>query len=125
MFSVMKSRVLRALCLAAAAVGAGVAPAQAQPGTSFTYQGNLMDDGVPANGLYDIFLTPYAAATGSQTLGPQFCADNVQVVNGLFAVQVPLRMPPGGQLFLGIQVRQDVGTDCASNDSRHRGRYFA
>jgi hypothetical protein len=115
MFSVMKSRILRALCLAAAAIGAGVVPAQAQPGTSFTYQGNLMDGGVPANGLYDIFLTPYAAATGSQTLGPQFCADNVQVVNGLFAVQVPLRMPPGGQLFLGIEVRQDEGTDCASN----------
>jgi hypothetical protein len=113
MFSVIKSGVLRALCVAA--VGAGVVPAQAQPGTSFTYQGNLMDGGVPANGLYDIFLTPYAAATGSQTLGPQFCADNVQVVNGLFAVQVPLRMPPAGPLFLGIEVRQDEGTDCASS----------
>ncbi len=115
MFKVMRSGVFRALCLAAAAVGVGVAPAQAQPGTSFTYQGSLMDGGVPANGFYDIFLTPYAAATGSQTLGPQFCADNVQVVDGLFAVQVPLRMPPGGQLFLGIEVRQDEGTDCASN----------
>ncbi len=112
MLSMMKFRVLRALCVAAAAVGVGVASAQAQPGTSFTYQGSLMDGGVPANGLYDIFLTPYAAATGSQTLGPSFCADNVQVVDGLFAVQVPLLMPPSGRLFLGIQVRQDVGTTC-------------
>jgi hypothetical protein len=115
MFSVMKSRILRALCLAAAAIGAGVVPAQAQPGTSFTYQGNLMDGGVPANGFYDIFLTPYAAATGSQTLSRSFCADNVQVVNGLFAVQVPLGMPPSGPLFLGIEVRRDDGTDCGSD----------
>jgi hypothetical protein len=89
--------------------------AMAQSTTPFTYQGKLMSGGVPANGFYDIVLTPYAATTGSQTLGPQFCADNVQVVNGLFAVQVPLRMPPGGQLFLGIEVREDEGTDCASS----------
>jgi hypothetical protein len=103
------------LCAAGLALCASATLVPAQTGTSFTYQGSLMDGGVPANGFYDIFLTPYAAATGSQTLGPQFCADDVLVVNGLFAVQVPLRMPPSGRLFLGIEVRQDEGTDCASN----------
>jgi hypothetical protein len=117
MFSTISklTKCTRSLCAAALALTACAALAPAQTGTGFTYQGSLMDGGVPANGSYDIFLTPYAAATGSQTLGPSFCADNVPVVNGLFAVQVPLRMPPSGQLYLGLQFRQDVGTDCASS----------
>lgn len=103
-------------CMAITCTLVPIQTAMAQSTTPFTYQGNLIDNGFPANGFYDIFLTPYAAATGSQSVGTSFCADNVQVVNGLFAVQIPLQMPPSGQLFLGIKVRPDTGSDCASNE---------
>jgi hypothetical protein len=82
--------------------------------TPFTYQGRLTVGGVPANGSYDIFMTPYPALTGSQTLGPEFCADNVPVVDGVFTVQILLQMPPSGPLYLGLRVRQDQGADCSS-----------
>jgi hypothetical protein len=40
----------------------------ASPSTAFTYQGRLLDNGVAANGLYDLQFTNYDAATGGNAL---------------------------------------------------------
>jgi len=53
-------------------------------GTAFTYQGRLSDGANPANGIYDLRLTLYDAATnGSVVAGPLTNAA-VAVSNGLF-----------------------------------------
>lgn len=62
--------------------------AQSMMGTAFTYQGRLNQDGIPANGRYDLTFTLYNAAThGAQLLWP--CTNiAVAVDNGVFTTTV-------------------------------------
>ena len=65
-------------------------------GTAFTYQGQLQNNGSPANGSYDISFTLYTTnITGSAIAGP---ATNtaVAVTNGLFTTLVDF-----GNIFTG------------------------
>jgi len=62
-------------------------------GTSFTYQGRLIDAGVPANAGYDMRFTLYDQLGGASS--PQF-VPNVGVCNGLFTVTIDF-----GNLFNG------------------------
>ncbi|MCA9304247.1 MAG: hypothetical protein KC996_09000 [Phycisphaerales bacterium] len=61
--------------------------------SSFTYQGNLMDAGSPANGAYDIRFILYDDL-GAIVAGP-ICRDNVPVVDGVFTTQLDF----GDQFF--------------------------
>lgn len=76
--------------LAACAVLAASSFAHAQLiNDSFTYQGTLLDGGVPANGLYDISFIVYDAAVGGSIVfgGSQFVG-GVEVIDGLFEAYV-------------------------------------
>lgn len=54
---------------------------------SFTYQGTLNDDGVPANGLYDFTFGIYQQAVAGSPIPDGFLSvPNVQVTDGLFSV---------------------------------------
>jgi hypothetical protein len=69
----------------------GVFSASAAPvGTTFSYQGQLKNNGVPVNGPYDIRVTLYSTPTGSGAVGSP--NPNVfgcwPVNNGLFTVQL-------------------------------------
>ena len=67
--------------------------------TPFTYQGELLDNGSPANGSYDMSFDAFEFATGGTSL-LLFGADEhlaVQVTNGLFSVPVDW----GNVLFAG------------------------
>ena len=54
--------------------------------TAFTYQGRLMDGGLPAEGNYDLQFTLLDAVTAGTTNGGPLVATAVSVTNGLFAV---------------------------------------
>jgi hypothetical protein len=76
---------LRFHCLfVALALLAGISRAGAQ-GTTFTYQGRLQTNSVPANGLYDFqySLWPNSAGTGTQ-IGSTITQTGTGVTNGLF-----------------------------------------
>ncbi|MFK8012190.1 MAG: hypothetical protein AB8B80_09135 [Marinicellaceae bacterium] len=63
--------------------------AQTPVGTGFSYQGELLDNGVPANGNYDIRVEPFFDETGGT--GVIFSTNtilNVPVTNGLFNVVI-------------------------------------
>jgi len=58
--------------------------ANAEP---FTYQGQLNDGGMPANGTYNIKLEVTDAAIGGNLIGSGFNFTNVPVVDGLFELE--------------------------------------
>jgi hypothetical protein len=79
--------------------------AHAQPLTdSFTYQGELMDAGQPANGVYDIAFNLWDSETGGAQIpnGGAFVAD-VMVIDGRF--QCVVDFGPGDNLFATDQTR--------------------
>lgn len=55
-------------------------------GYSFTYQGTLMDGGVPANGEYDMRFYLYNDIP--DTIDDPICRDNILVTDGLFTTQL-------------------------------------
>ncbi len=81
----------------------------------FTYQGVLSEGGIRSNGTFDFRFALYGAATGGGATTQTVCADNVPVVDGLFAVEIPLSKPSTGlDAFLDIQVRADSGQPCSN-----------
>ncbi len=89
-----------------------VSTAQAQ-GTAFTYQGQLISGGNPANGFFDFefSLFPNAAGSGSQ-VGSTITQAAIGVTNGLFATALDFGpVFAGNATWLAISVRSnDVGS---------------
>jgi hypothetical protein len=82
------------------------ADAQAEPaGTSFTYQGRLVDDGVAVSGAYDFEFTlhDHVAATGQ--VGSPVTVDDVEVNDGLFTVELDF----GAGVFQGDARWLEIG----------------
>jgi hypothetical protein len=73
-----------------AAMSANVALAQS---TAFTYQGRLEEAGVPANGAYDIRFRLFNDDLAGVQFGSTLCRDDVDVVNGLFSVELDFGHP--------------------------------
>jgi hypothetical protein len=96
------------LVLAAAATGA-----RAQSLAEFTYQGRLSEQGVPANGLYDMQFR--LLTVGGDTF-TTMCAESVEVVDGLFTVVLdPGALYPYSAhqaTQLEISVRAEDGSQC-------------
>ena len=80
-------------------------------GTSFTYQGRLTDDGAPANGTYDLEFKLFIDTGGAGQTGPTLPVADVQVVEGLFTVQLDFGpVFDGRQFYLEIGVRPEAET---------------
>lgn len=78
---------------------------------TFTYQGQLRDGSIPANGRYDFRFTLYTAQTGSDELSSVVHEDMV-LTNGLFTV--PLEFGPAIEVnnkWLEIAVRPGNSTE--------------
>lgn len=77
--------------------------------TSFTYQGKLTDNTLPANGNYELEFRVFAANTGGQPIGNRVVAVNAAVVNGIFTVELDFGSPMfgGAERFLEISVRRN------------------
>ena len=74
-------------------------------GSQFSYQGQLKDNGAPANGLYDMRFRIYSGLTGGAELGTMDI-DDVEVTNGLFSVALDFgdALFDGKELYLEILV---------------------
>jgi len=56
--------------------------------TAFTYQGNLIHNGAPATGAYEVSFALYDAVTNGNVVGTPITIAPVAVSNGLFTVQL-------------------------------------
>lgn len=78
--------------------------------TSFTYQGSLIDNGSPANGLYDFHFRLFDSLTSGTQIGPDIQVSNWVVSNGNFSGQIDFgNQFPGANRFLDIGVRPSGG----------------
>lgn len=83
----------------------------ADVGTQFTYQGELLDNGSPANGAYDLLIQLYASSNGGSPIDFVNIED-LQVDNGLINVELDYGDLPfdGDEKYLQINVRPGVST---------------
>jgi hypothetical protein len=105
-FHLIKRRVALLLVLTLAAIGSGQgASAQSPLSTAIPYQGQLTDGGAPATGQYDFEFKLFDAASAGSQIGSTNSKDNVQVANGLFAVELVF----GGSAFTGASRFLEIG----------------
>jgi hypothetical protein len=82
---------------------------KAEPvGTSFTYQGELQQSGVPANGNFDFQFELYATDSGGAALSTPVILESVPVQGGIFQVELGFGLSPftGDQLWLEIRIKK-------------------
>ena len=85
----------------------------AQPLTdTFTYQGKLEDDGAFANGLFDFEFRLFEDETQDLQIGPTLSLDDVDVVEGIFTVQLDFGagLFNGQRRWLEIRLKQSDDT---------------
>ncbi len=108
----MKRKVYSAFALTATLViGQLSVYGQAPLGSEFTYQGQLKDAGLPADGDYDFVFRLYDADTGGAQVGGDVTVDDWPVADGLFTV--PLDFGAGvftsDARWIEIDVRDGAG----------------
>ena len=99
---------LCALLFSAGWAAARWAPSRllALPGTAFTYQGLLRDQGQPADGAYDLQFALYDALAEGAQVGETLAMDDVPVSGGLFSVSLDFgAVFDLRELFLEVSVR--------------------
>src|SRR6187401_3217858 len=103
----MVKRARRILMVFPLACSAGAAQAAV-----LVYQGQLSDSGAPANGLYDLRLTPHAHATGGAPLAPAVTFDDVPVHKGKFRVEVDFgpKLQADATTWLEVAVRDGASS---------------
>ncbi len=86
--------------------------APAAVGTAFMYQGRLLDNGAPANGLYDFQFRLYDALSGGAQVGSIVSHNDVTVANGLFTVALDFGTNAfsGNPRYLQIETRSGAST---------------
>ena len=78
----------------------------ASMGTAFTYQGRLLDNDTPAEGIYEMEFKLYDSATDPNQLNGTFSLRSVEVVDGFFIVQLDF----GSDVFSGDARWLEIGT---------------
>ncbi|MGJ8637368.1 MAG: hypothetical protein ACSHX5_11030 [Phycisphaerales bacterium] len=73
-------------------------PLLAQTTPTFTYQGHFLDEGLPAQGNYDIVIRIHDQETDGTLLASSQILD-AEIVDGLFTINIPTEAPPGTPLF--------------------------
>src|SRR5262245_11961878 len=106
---------MRSWTLLLVVAGLGATTAHAQP-TAFTYQGQLSDGGVPANGLHDFRFRLFDAASGGAQVGTAQCVDNLLVTGGAFTATVDFgnQFTTPAPRFIEVDVRRDTGLNCSN-----------
>lgn len=82
----------------------------ANAGTAFTYQGQLVDDNNPANGVYDFQFGLFDAAAAGSQIGAVQAINNISVNDGLFTVNLDFGTDAfnGQARWLEIAVKRDA-----------------
>ena len=84
---------------------ANPAPLAAPVGTSFTYQGQLMEDGEPADGVYDFQFMLYDEETAGSAVGSPVEVEDVVVTGGVFSTELDF----GASAFAGEARWLEIG----------------
>ncbi len=81
--------------------------------TAFTYQGYLTQNGQPANGTFDFQFRLYDAASEGNQVGNTVSLDDVQVLQGVFTVQLDFgeSVFNGQALWLEVSVKNQNSED--------------
>jgi len=90
--------------------------------TEFSYQGQLRESGMPANGIYDIQFTLYASQTDKNALA-SIVHEDVVVTNGQFSVKLDFGRigADGKELWLELALRYGSSADaCTTLAPRQR-----
>lgn len=74
---------------------------EASVGTGFTFQGRLLDDDVPKNGVCDLRFKLFNAASGGTQLGVSNTVFNINISDGLFTATVNAGNEFGSNAFNG------------------------
>ncbi len=82
----MKSKLRYAFVILA--LVAGGHQAGAEQSTAFTYQGQLSDGGINANGVYTLIFALYDQASGGNEINNTFITTTQTLANGLFTVNL-------------------------------------
>ena len=102
----------RSLCVGAfvllSILNPQLSPLHAQ-GTAFTYQGQLQNNGSPANGSYNLAFSLFSTSNAVTTIAGPVTNDAVNVTNGMFTVQIDF----GAEVFTGQTTWLQIGV--ASN----------
>lgn len=91
--------------------------------TVFTYQGRLADNGLPANGTYDLRFTLFDASAGGTQTGEVVAVENLPVALGQFQVELDFgtNVFQGADRWLEIAVRPaESGADYVILNPRQR-----
>lgn len=99
--------------LLALALAAGCAHAQST--SALTYQGKLDVGGSPANGVFDMQFRLFDSPTlsnPSNQIGNNVCVFDVNVVNGIFTVNIDFGASYADNRWLEIRVRNDGSNSC-------------
>ena len=108
----MYLRKVVAQSVAAIAVLASGLWATAQPlTTGFTFQGRLDQAGLPVSQTADFLFSLWTTSAGGTQIGATLAANNVDVVDGLFTVELDFGAAAlnGNQRWLEIEVRSPAG----------------
>jgi hypothetical protein len=103
MKSKLRSFLIVPIVLALSVLNSEFSTLQAQ-GTAFTYQGQLLDTGATANGLYDLQFIIYDANVGGDEVGPILTNGPITVRDGLFTVELNF----GSNIFAGSNYWLDI-----------------
>ena len=87
------------------------------PGTAFTYQGQLNNNGSPYTGSCDFTFTLWDAATNGNPVGNNEPKAATAVTNGVFTVQLNETGQFGASAFNGSPRWLDIQVKCASDPS--------
>jgi hypothetical protein len=71
----------------------------------FVYEGRLDDGGAPANGRYDLRLSPFADAKSGAALAAPIVFEDVPVVDGRFRIDFELPLATAGAAWIEVGVR--------------------
>lgn len=96
----MHPRVATASVAIVLAIGAASAS-----GATFSFQGHLDDRGQPANGVYDVQLTPFPAEKAGASLAAPVLFERVQVSDGRFQLEFELPIVDIEQAWVEVGVR--------------------
>jgi hypothetical protein len=97
--------------------------ALAQGTTEFTFQGELQDDGAPAEGLYDFQFLVYDQSDGGDPYPVTQNRNGVAVSAGIFTVQLDFGVDsfsPGGSRWLSIGVKRSGEVSYSTLSPRQR-----
>ncbi|MHC4619210.1 MAG: tail fiber domain-containing protein [Planctomycetota bacterium] len=90
-------------------------------GTAFTYQGQLNEDGTPADGLYDFEFQLYDAPSDGNQLGSTIEVSDFDVIDGYFTAELDFGSDvfDGDARWLEITVAHGDGSDPCTLSPRH------